>query len=404
MRPRRPDGSIDIGEAALLRASLVGLFIIAAAVTALRLAFVSAWAERDASAVQWMWADHPDVLRSAAMRQIGAAAASSSDVAPATEALLRRLARAAPLSPEPLLVAGAQAIRNGDLAIAEQRLIQARNRDPRAPAARFLLADLYLRNGRIAAALDEMSAIARLVPATTGQLALQLADFAKVPGSESLLRPFLARNPGIEEALLKSLARDPANSAVVLRLARRDSPGSWQGELLHALVTDGQYERAFAIWAGLSGVDEEQGRGLYNARFETLPAPPPFNWRFASAAGGVAEPTAGGLSVLYYRREDLVLASQLMLLRPGAYALAARLSGPSQSGPGLGWSLVCLPSGSRILGMPLASSGERPVAQPFTVPASGCTAQRLELEGRAGEPSTPLEATIASLSLRRIGR
>ncbi len=153
------------------------------------------------------------------------------------------------------------------------------------------------------------------------------------------------------------------------------------------------------MWKAVSGVRGD-GAGLFNPSFEPLAAPPPFNWSFATA-GGVAEPVGGRLRVIYYGRDDSVLARQLMLLPPGRYQLAMSVSGQSADRSALGWSVVCLPQSKTIFTLPLKpNSGV--VAGDFQVP-EGCPAQRLELTGLMGDFPQSIDLSISRLSLIRRG-
>jgi hypothetical protein len=125
---------------------------------------------------------------------------------------------------------------------------------------------------------------------------------------------------------------------------------------------------------------------VFNPRFLPGGPPPPFNWRFTSGGGGVAEPQpGGGLRVLYYGREDVVLAQQLLMLAPGRYQLRQDVATPAAN---LHWTLTCLPGGTRL----------DAVDAPITVPPA-CTAQRLELRGTMPETSATTDVLIRSVTL-----
>ena len=89
---------------------------------------------------------------------------------------LRHLATSAPLAPEPLLVHGAIALKEGQTQRAERLLVEARRLSPWSAAARFLLADVWLNQGRIEDGLGEMAALSLLIPGSSVQLAPALAQ------------------------------------------------------------------------------------------------------------------------------------------------------------------------------------------------------------------------------------
>lgn len=348
-------------------------------------------------------ASHPSVITSGVMAQVGAAAARGATPPPAALGQLETLARGRPLAPEPFLVHGAIALQRGDADRAEALLAQARKRDPRAPAARYLLADLYLRTGRPLPAMAEMSILYRLVPKASGQLAPALAAYAETPGAQKQLEAILDSYPELEPALLRELSADARNTGLVLALAGRTRgrwpQGDWQQLLVETLIKGGDYARARAVWQRLSGVEAPRA-GLFNPGFDASDAPPPFNWQLTADRGGVADASSGGLQVLYYGRADLTLAAQTLLLPPGRYRLGMSLSGEVGDARSLRWTVTCLGSGTRLLELPLPTgSGRRPAAGAFAVPAGGCAAQRLELVAEGREFPKEADFRISGLEL-----
>src|SRR5690606_14285699 len=104
----------------------------------------------------------PSVLTDSALLEIAAAASSGQPVPQGTAEKVRHLARRAPLSPDPFLIEAALAATAGRDRAVEPLLLGARERDPRSRGARFLLAERYLRSGRVAAGLVEMHSLIRL--------------------------------------------------------------------------------------------------------------------------------------------------------------------------------------------------------------------------------------------------
>lgn len=331
------------------------------------------------------------------MAQIGTLAARGDLPSPRLLQQVDEVATRAPLAEGPYLVAGAVAQTRGQLDRAERLFVEARERNPRSQAARYFLADRYLRTERTREALIEIATFARLAEGVE-TLAPSLAAYARSPGAVVELKRLFQASPELEPVVLSQLASNAANADLVLALwSGRDRLGSgdWQARLLSGLVDRGDLTGAYRAWQRFGGIGNPAG-GLFNAQFEPSNAPPPFAWRYG-AAGGVAEPLgAGRLQLIYFGREDAVLAEQLLLLRPGRYRLGVQARGDVQPGA-LAWTLDCR-SESLLLRLPIRA-GARNEAE-FTVPA-GCTAQRLKLTGTAGDFPKSTEATLSALALER---
>lgn len=374
---------------------IVAFHLVRAAAVSLPLAERPAWAAA-------LWPGHPQILLDDAMTSIGASAARG-QASPATAvAAITRVARKAPLEATPFLVRGAIAQTEGREPAAVPLFLHSRRLDPRAPASRYFLADHYLRTGQVRRGLAEMAVLSRLTPRSREAFVPALADYARTPGAAGPLSAFFASSPEFKPLVLETLAARPENAALVLRLAGpRPSPGEgeWQRVLLTKMVEAGDYANAYAIWRRLTGAGTPGG-ALHNADFANHAAPKPFNWSLHGGSAGVAEPAAGGgLQVIYYGRENIGLASQLLVLRPGLYRLRMTSSGEAGADD-LAWSIRCQPEDRAILELPVKPGTN---AASFEVPASGCPAQLIELLGRPGETGRPTELRIVDLALDRLG-
>jgi hypothetical protein len=376
-------------------AILVGIFL---AFLVLREATVTAYAGRNPARAAMLWPSHPSVVLESGLAQIGDAAAAGSPADPALVDRLLSVSADAPLAPEPFLVRGVQARVAGDEAAAGRAFIAARTRNPRLVAARYFLADHYLRIGDTGNGLAEIAALARLVPRSLSQVAPYLASYARTPGVAPQVRALVREHPDLELALLNTLAANPGDSNLALYLwSGHPGKGSrqWQERMLRSLVDADRFFEAAAAWSHFSG-GIAAGQVDPNFRTDRLA---PFGWTLASDASGVAEPQGDGrLHVLYYGRNDKVLAGQLLMLGPGRYRLAMRVSGATPTAKSLAWTIRCLPSGTELATLPLGSRGAE-LSASFTVPAAGCRAQRLELNGTAPEIAEQAEATIGRLRL-----
>lgn len=347
--------------------------------------------------------DLPPVLLSSAMAGVGRAAAEGRLPEAQTIARLRQLSRLTPLNPQPFLVEAAIAQKQGDLERAKLLLVEARRLSPRAPAARYLLSDILLREGRVAEGLEELASLHRLVRGGTMELVPALAQFAKTPGAARQLNEVLKTNPALRQPLLGALAADPDNEALILELAGPEAkaadgkPPPWQARLLGAMIAEKSYERAYALWRRLSGIAAGPRPLLFNSEFRALSAPPPFNWSFASSGAGFAEPGNGSMRVLHYGRESATLASQLLLLPPGRYRFAAAVAGAPAPGA-LSWVVTCAGGRTGLAQRDLAAK----VPLDFQV-AADCPAQLLELRGWLQDMPKESDVRVGPARIERIG-
>jgi hypothetical protein len=388
----------------LLRIFLALAWVVVAVVYISRSAFVATYADLDLARAERVWPDHPTVLSARAMLDVAKAAAQGRPLEKAARVLVADVARAEPLAPEPFVIAGAEAQRNGNTAAAERLLLHARRRDPRAPAAHFLLAQQYISQGRLREGVPEAAALARLVPGSIEPLARAFAGYLKVAGVPNGFSEIMMANPSLSESILAELSADPANADLLLKISsqRQQAPGpapGWQTNLIGKLVEAGDYARAREVWAKLGGRTADPSGTLHDPRFEGSTAPPPFNWTFATQ-GAVIEPQAEGLHLLYFGRDDVPLAGQLLVLRPGHYELKMNVSGQVVDPQTVRWRISCLPGASRILDAPVRP-GRLDLG--FEVPSQGCGAQQLQLFGQGMEMASSSDFLISDLNLTVAG-
>jgi hypothetical protein len=159
-----------------------------------------------------------------------------------------------------------------------------------------------------------------------------------------------------------------------------------------------KYESAYALWRRFGAVPTDELPLLFNGEFKDDPAPPPFNWIYSSGRAGIAEPMGGKLRVLYYGRIDGILASQLLLLQPGAYQFEAPATGHAAEGA-LQWTLACDPAGNRLMELDV---GKNSLAT-FEVPQD-CRAQHLQLEGHSRDAPEVTDIQVGPVRMKRAGR
>ena len=288
----------------------------------------------------------------------------------------------------------------GDAATVLGAFKAAQWRNPRSVQAAYFLSDHYLRAGDVQNGLRQIAALTRLSPNGAVAISPYLVAYAAEPRNWPALRSLFRANPALAGPVLVTLASNARTAPAVLQLAdRRESirDARWLPNLLGTLTGAGEYARARVIWqkaTGISGVEL-----LHDVSFTDKTSPPPFNWDLTSSAVGLAERQPGGrLHMLYYGQQDGILATQLLLLRPGSYRLSMHLLGEPARAKALNWSIWCDKAGAPISSVTLDEAAR---AWRFTVP-SGCPAQWLKLSGSSSELPQQLDVTIANLKLERL--
>jgi hypothetical protein len=349
-----------------------------------------------------LWPGHPAVVFASGLAEIGKAAIDRKPVAKSEVHRLIAAAAKAPLAPEPFLVRGVDAQITGDPKLAGDAFAEARRRDPRSMAARYFLADHYLRTGQTRLGLGEISALTRIVPESLAGVAPYLASYARSRGGAEEVRRMLRRQPRLEPVLLNALAANARDANLALRLwsgRGGEESRAWQQRLLNSLVQAGRYAEAEAAWRKFGGVAKNDGQDI--ADFSSM-ALPPFGWSLVSGPAGVAEPDGGGrLRILYYGRDNLALASRLLMLKPGRYRLSMRVSNALPGVDSLAWVVRCLPTSNPLAALGLQRANKGVLTGSWEVPPTGCDAQWLELIGTSPDFPQQTEATISEFRLSR---
>lgn len=381
--------------AVMLAAAAIGALVVRASVH-------NALTETDPVQAARVWPSHPDSVFLSGLEEVGVAAARGR---PIDRGLIDRMlaaTRVAPLAPEPFLVRGVDAQLKGNEQLAGQAFAEARRRDPRSIPARYFLADHYVRAGEVRQGLDEIATLARLVPHSGVRMAPYLATFARMPGGARQVKPVLRDHPELEPVLLRTLSADAANADTILALwSGRGGPeaAGWQERLVRELVSAGQYDKAYSVWARFAGRSAQDA--LLDAPFDGRGAPPPFGWKLVSGPEGVAEATGEDqLHILHYGRADLTLAHRLLALPPGSYRVAMKVSGSPEAAERIGWSLACLPANSELAGSDLGQASGGTLVSQFNIPI-GCAAQRLKLAAAAPEFPEQADVTISAFRIQR---
>ncbi len=386
-----------------LRARVIRIIPFALAACALAALVVQnatavALGDSDPDTAVAIWPAHPAANIALASREIASASGAGRAIDPETFAQLEQAARAAPIEPQPFVVAGIRAQLDGQQGGAEKAFEAARLRDPRSLPARYFLATSKLQRGDVEG-LRDVAALARLSPGGTTSIAPYLAAFVQQQRAWGPIRAMFRDNPSVRDVVLSSLATDPDNLRLVLVLGDTVDPakGPWLQTMIGTLIAARQYDRAKVLWERTAGIPAgARPAGLFDPDFRNASALPPFNWQLTSSSLGLAERRSGRLQIIFYGQDSGLLARQLLLLAPGRYRLAASATGGKGS-DSLFWHVRCDgPSPSELGRAPIRQGGVT-----FEVPGN-CPAQWLELNGRASDFGREVETAIGPLSLTMV--
>jgi hypothetical protein len=381
------------------RVTVVVLALLLAA-QVVRNAAVQALAPLHPASAAKFWPGHPSVEISLGLADIGRASRERSKIDPATFAMIDEAAAKSPLSPEPFLVRGVQAQLAGHGEDASHAFLAAQRRDPRSMPAAYFLAGYYFHAGAPLDGLKQTALLARLSPEGTASVAPFVAAYAQNGANWAQIRALFRSQEDLEDGVLVALAHDSANAPAILAIAdarHRRPDSAWLPVLLSSLVASGDYGHARAIWSSIGG--GHGGELIYDADFSSPEAPPPFNWTLASSTVGLAERQGGNrLHVIFYGSEDGVLASELVLLPPGAYRLQPQIVGTPTHPEALRWSIRCDKAAEPVAIVTADQAAAH--GWSFVIPPN-CPAQWLELAGRSGDVTQQSDVTFAPLRLIR---
>ncbi|MGU3392459.1 hypothetical protein [Sphingomonas sp. M1A8_2b] len=324
---------------------------------------------------------------------------------------VRRAAAAAPLDARAYLILGHQQLLDNMPDRAVATLEAGQRLDPRQRLIHLLLLDRYLRTARYADAATQFSVLARILGATQAPIATAMAQMTMVPETRDAVRRTLNTDPVLERAVLIALAKSALAPDAIFRLASpsaRAEAGraeSWGPVLVNRLVERRQYAAARSVWQRIYGVSAAQAAmPITNAGFRETKAAPPFDWTLTASSLGAADLRGGSVGVEYYGRDSGVLASQLLVLRPGRYRFAITVDpGKTDATAKLYWTLACKAAASdTLLTLPVTATAKpHRIAADVVVPAN-CPSQLLTLRGEAGEFPSPLSVTLRDLDLRPV--
>jgi hypothetical protein len=342
-------------------------------------------------------------------------AAASGDIDDTTRALYRSALTRDPLLADPLALAGLDAAAKGDIGRAARLMVAARDRDPRAPLARFWLLDHYVRTGHYAAALDEVGPAIHLRPEAITAIMTVLAAIAATPEGQRALADKLATRPFWRTAFFNTAANTTSPDTLLALLspsssaAKRAATEDEQRAVFIAMINAGDGGRAYRAWQQLLPTHyRERAHGIYDGNFGRWPGARPFNWILPQdeigstrmvTAGDLPQTTA--LDVRYFGSTAGVLAEQYVYAQSGTYQLrlAARRRATGATGGRLSMEVRCA-NGAVLATLPLdpLDTQLRTLSTPVNV-APGCEMLRVRLVGTPGEMFSEIEAQVTGVEL-----
>lgn len=379
-----------------VRTVVAAIAALLVAIQIVRNAAVHALADTRPAAAASAWSGHPASEIGLALTDIARASRARRPVPQSAFAEIADAAAKEPLAPEPFLVRGVQAELAGDAVTAQRAFEAAQWRDPRSLPAAYFLADRYFRSSDVTRGLREVAALARLSPDGGDAAVPYVAQYAANPANWPALRDLFGKNPFLAQRVLVALASNIQTVPAALALLNPRETGNrqWLVVLVQTLINAGDYPKAHAVWERLARAPPAPGELIHDADFRDASAPPPFNWQLTSSTVGLAERQKGRLHVLFYGNEDGTLASQLLLLPPGAYRMSMRLLGDPARAHALTWSVWCDKAAQPLASVTLDTAAAR--GWQFAVPA-GCSAQWLKLSGVSTDVAQQVDLSISDL-------
>lgn len=267
------------------------------------------------------------------------------------------------------------------------------HREPRSSAAHFLLADLYVREGRVGEALGHVAVLGRRLRGGGAEpFAAALATYLRDPSKVAQVRDVLNQDASLRSSVLTKMAQGGAAAPSLRMLSQPGDAGEeWFRFAFERQLGVGNVGEARALLAAA----QVSGGGTDLTDWSRGANAGPLAWRLPASPDGVAEPgTDGSLTLTYYGRSDVALAERLSLLSPGPYRFAAQFAGDPPAGS-FEWRVTCLQGKRTLAAWPVSA---RASAQLLQVPAD-CPSQRIALWGRMGEFPRTVSANLTRIAL-----
>ena len=314
-----------------------------------------------------------------------------------------------PLDSRAISVLGQIAEKKGDHERADRMMRLAGERTWRDNSTQSWLFDRHVRRGEFSDALPHIDAVLRTNLDLQSQLLPVLASFTVKPPAFKALTDFLETAPPWRTWFLSELSARLADRARLVELfnaLKVSAQPPTKDELqayINRLVNDGSFDIAYETWRETLPASMRGNISVpYNKDFEAAVDRMPFNWVVTQVAGAdiqvVPSPDGGTARVLRVEfsgaRVNFANVRQVVLLPPGDYIFLGKVKTERLAGPrGLWWNILCAGKPPQSLAHTELAIGTAPWTDfsiNFTVPATGCTGQVLQLELPARIPSEHL--------------
>jgi hypothetical protein len=320
----------------------------------------------------------------------------------------------APLAYEPFYIAARQAEQAGQRDRAIAIMEEARRRRPSFTPARMQLMAYYAQAERIEPALAEMNLLLRKSVDLRRVILPEMLRLLPVAEGREALASMLATNPEWRSDFFYAAGQrgiKPEHARALYEAVRAKNPKvdlAMERELVfQAMVASGDYAGARNAWVQtLPRAERAANAVIFDGSFRGLKGARPFGWMLHDSELGRAEPAHGDgrtyLDVAYFGGRDTVLAEQVLALRPGTYEMrVSARSGGNVNTAQLYWRVTCLPSDAPRGSLDLGRAGHQytKFVTRFTVPASGCTGQKLALVAEAGEVASTINLEVTGLEV-----
>ncbi len=339
-------------------------------------------------------------------------AALKAGQADAAVELSRRSLAASPFNVRGLRVLGIALAQQGQGVQAEQILTLAGNWSLRDTAAHLWLADERLRRADYGSGVAHLDAVMRRREDLRPRLFDLLGKAAVAdPRALAVVSERLALKPNWREDFLTHLLRTSDGQVAAVTLAaslHAGGEGMTEDELsdvFNGLIRARRFQAVRQLAQVLGLRDAE---GVADGGFEGVKRPAPLRWDVTGGSGATVEivPSESGegrlLRVEYDGYSSPSLVRQLLLLDPGSHRLSGRalVDGPADR---LAWRIRCAETTETIAAFSspeAAGEGWRDFDLGFTVPASRCDVQWLELAPQPGPRRVEILARYDDLTIR----
>lgn len=331
--------------------------------------------------------------------------------------LARAALRIAPFNVRALSIIGRTQDFAGEVRAADETMTLAGNWSLRDDPTHAWLMNRRLRQGDYASAFAHAETMARRETPTQPQLfeMFTVAALSDPRGLSALVKA-LALAPPWRTSYIGFVRDRQGTDQLLVDLAVNLQPTA---KPLTDVELSGLYRRWLeARQPGvIRALQREIGRpvvqgGVWNGGFEPGEGVAPLNWSINLDAGYSAqltdsgEPDRGG--ALLVETDGMsagVIASQLLLLAPGPATIRIRQRLESVGGSAaLRWQVVCFEGRAPLVEWDTGSAAEpdwREQVHALSIPATGCSAQWIQLQAVPGDRRSPLRAWFDDVRIER---